>query len=95
MGLFQSQPVPPPQPMVITQSIPGQPGTTTIVYGAPSYAPGYQQPSHLALIGDVFVGAVAADLFVDAIFDGGNPNEKKNKKNKKRTKTKLIKKIKL
>jgi hypothetical protein len=69
--------------MVIQQgSIPGQ---TTVIYGAPTYGSGYGgygYGSDLALVGDLIVADVAADVITDAIFGG----EKKQKKNRKKNK---------
>ena len=67
MGLFYSHP---PQPVIMQQgTIPGQ---TTVIYGAPTY--GYSPG--LALVGDIVVAGVVADI----ILSGG----KKSKKDKKR-----------
>jgi hypothetical protein len=69
--------------MVIQQgTVPGQ---TTVIYGAPTYGPGYGgygYGSDLALVGDLIVADVAADVITDVIF-GGEKKKKKKNKNKK------------
>jgi len=87
MGFFFSRPTPPPpQPIVIQSTSPGQAGQTTVIYGAQQpaygYGYGYGYGSDLALVGDMIVADVVADVIVDDImFDSfGGSKLKKNKK---------------
>lgn len=81
MGIFWSRPVPVQQPVVITTpGVAGQPGQTTVVYGAQTQPYGYGYGYDPSLLGVALVADIATDVIVDEMIIDSMYGGKKGKK---------------
>jgi hypothetical protein len=86
MGIFWSRPAV-QQPVVITTpGVVGQPGQTTVIYGAQTQPYGYGYDP--ALLGVALVADIATDVIVDEMIIDNMYGGKKEKKSSKKSKSK-------